>query len=1013
MTSSVCLGVLLLAGSAVAAAPPRADYRVKGLDGAWFEPGKLRLALTVHERSGVARKGAVVTSGVPFPPGFLPDVKTLGVVDKDGNAVPSQAKTLIKWWEPTYDGSVQWALVSFVCDVPAKGTSTYYLTDDGEAKSPDTPLRLTKVGKFGAGSHEIATGPAAFVVRDSGDSLIWRAKVGGKDVLTGKGLRGALTSGAWPDRGLQKGSEHPATHEWQGVQVDEEGPVRVVLALKGRHKPGDKDGKFYDFTCRLVFETGSPVVRVIYTVSNGQLDPELIDGKRRAYVWPIEDASLVADLSLGDGAKVTTPAEGQAVGAPGLTVYQDSSGGDKWRKLGGGNYERWLSRYTGGKTVRGVTFRGYKVTSGDEELASGNAHPGVLDVSNGEAGVAVALRNFRVEYPSALSASGKRLRVGLFPGEFAEPFHLNNGARKSWDVRLAFHGAEAPDLGELHAVHDALLLFRTDPKWMVRCAAAGAWPAGLALFEGKGQPRLRRDQSKLDGIHAGWDWYGWISSWNAGGGHWNQSTCFAPWVLWGDGANFDGAEAHALWAADLCSIHYDSPKLATFWLMLRDWNWRENRLVRHTYPGYYNRDTWGRPDSGHMGMFMWPEYYLLTGDARCREAWEHLGIRARAFCWQYNHDDKSDGTGPLPRAINWCKKQYPDKNPKFRPATRYVGWPLYDLSQYYRLTGRPELLKEAQTVARGFRNTARMSPIGFMVTHINKKGDKSVYGHQGPFEEWRPKCASQCYAHFQQGIMTTGLVEYYLMSRDIEALDAMTAFADQTCHYSMIRDPQGNRRGWTYCFGDYWGPYTWDDCGGKAGFFASNFRILQPVGWIVHATGRSDYRAVLKDAYDRPRRGGFNRGVIAAWMAVRHPKQDATPPAAITDLEAEPLGGGKVKLTWTAPGDDGAEGRAAWYQVKAHTGRIVERIEGWPDRSPPLPTTPEEWHAKAEAFNAKQRAFWGARNAPDAPTPAEAGKTETMTLKGVAAGETSFAIKTWDDADNVSAISNVARVEVK
>ncbi len=753
----------------------------------------------------------------------------------------------------------------------------------------------------------------------------------------------------------------------------------------------------------------SPSVRVIFTIRNGVLDPTLIDGRRRVYIWPIEDASLVADLSFGKP-RATTLADGAEVSAPELVAYQDSSGGDKWQELGGGNYERWLSRYTEGREVRGVTFRGYKVTGRGEELAAGDRHLGVVDVAGERAGVTAALRNFRVEYPSAVGAADGHLRVGLFPGEFAEPFHLNSGQRKSWDVRLTLHGPDKPDLARAHAVQDALLLFRPDPAWMVRCAAAGAWPSGLALFAPERPPRLRWEaKPDLDGIHTGWDWYGWISSWNAGGAHWNQSTCFAPWVLWADGANLDQAESRALWAGDVCAIHYDDAPMETFWLMLRSWNWRENRLVAETPPGYYSRDTWGLPDSGHMGMFMWPEYYLITGDARAREAWEHLGIRARAFCWQHNHDDKADGTGPLPRAIHWCRKRDPDTEPEFRLADRYRGWPLYGLAQYYRLTGRPELLAEARTVARAFRNTARMSPIGFMVTQINAKDDPSVYGRQGPFETGRAESASQCYAHFQQGIMATGLVEYYLMSRDIEALDALVAFADQTCHHSMIRDPEGNRKGWTYTFGDYWGPYTWEDCDGhRVSFFASNFRVLQPLGFIYTLTGRQDYRDVLRDAFNEPRRGGYDGSVIAAWMAVKHPKARAQPPAAVDDLTAEPLGGGRAELTWTAP-----EG-AAWYQVKWSEADIVERVSGWPDRTPPLPEDAEQWHARAEAFNARQRSFWAANNAPATPMPARAaGETETVVVEGLPAGAVRFAVKAWDEADNISELSNVVRIDIE
>ena len=45
--------------------------------------------------------------------------------------------------------------------------------------------------------------------------------------------------------------------------------------------------------------------------------------------------------------------------------------------------------------------------------------------------------------------------------------------------------------------------------------------------------------------------------------------------------------------------------------------------------------------------------------------------------------------------------------------------------------------------------------------------------------------------------------------------------------------------------------------------------------------------------------------------------------------------------------------------------------------------------------------------------PQEAGKTETMTVAGLPAGAVHFAVKAWDGADNVSALSNVVSVEVK
>ena len=980
---------------------------LRSLAGADFVPGKLRLLLGVAERSGVVRKGVVVTGGVPFPPGFLPDADRLDVVDEAGRRVPSQAVPLVCWHPPAYDGSVQWALVSFSVNVPARRMSRYYLVDNARQSPSASSLRLQKDRE----SLTVHSGQARFVVPRSGNAILSEAWIGDRQVIGRNGLLALLTAGDWPERTLAEGSQHSAYHD--RVEVEEAGPVRIVLALRGPFRPGDKQGKLYDHTARLYFTAGSTSVRIVSTISNGKLDPTLYDGARRVFIWPIEDASLVADLTLNGSAEVTTLGEGKKVtlgDGRELSVYQDSSGGEKWKDLGGGNYERWLAKYTQGKVVRGVRFRGYRVTAGEDRLAEGNRHLGAIDVADESAGLSAALRNFRADYPSALTASAQRLRVGLFPGEFAEPFALRPGQRKSWEVCLTLRTGGEAELPARAAELDRRLLFRPDPAWMVRCANAGAWPAGMALLP---RPRLptRWDKAKLDGIHTGWDWYGWISGWNAGGGHWNQRTCFTPWVLWADGANFDRAESRASWAADLCSIHYDRPDLATFWLMLRDWDWRENRVKVETHPDYYNRDTWGRPDSGHMGMFMWTEAYFLTGDGRYREAIEHLGDRARAVLWAYTHDDKADGTGPLPRAVNWCHKRDPDADPDFKLDTRYAGWPLYDLATCYRVTGRPELLAEARTVARAFRNTARYSPVGFMVTKINAKGDPSVYGRQGPFDKGRAESASQCYAHFQQGIMATGLLEYYRMSHDVEALDALIGFADCVCHHAMLRDPTGKRIGWTYCFGDYWGPYTFGDLpGGKgAQFMGTNYAVIQPLGWIYRYTGRRDYLAVLADAIASLQRPSLL--VPAAHAAVGHARADRIPPAAITDLTAALLPDGKVRLTWTAPGDDGSEGRAAWYQVKCSAARIVERVKGWPDRTPPLPTNRKEWEARAASYNARQRAFWAANNIGGAPKPAVAGARETMVAEGLpATGRAYLAVKTWDEAGNVSELSNVATV---
>ncbi|MDD4890730.1 MAG: hypothetical protein PHU85_12470 [Phycisphaerae bacterium] len=119
------------------------------------------------------------------------------------------------------------------------------------------------------------------------------------------------------------------------------------------------------------------------------------------------------------------------------------------------------------------------------------------------------------------------------------------------------------------------------------------------------------------------------------------------------------------------------------------------------------------------------------------------------------------------------------------------------------------------------------------------------------------------------------------------------------------------------------------------------------------------------------------------------PRDDKQAPAAIKDLAGKPVDGG-VELTWTAPGDDGDKGTAAVYQIKYDDLPLVEQANG-----------------------GKESSFWAANNVPDEPKPAAAGAKQTYTAKGLKAGTYHFAIKTRDEVNNESPISNVVSVEVK
>lgn len=102
---------------------------------------------------------------------------------------------------------------------------------------------------------------------------------------------------------------------------------------------------------------------------------------------------------------------------------------------------------------------------------------------------------------------------------------------------------------------------------------------------------------------------------------------------------------------------------------------------------------------------------------------------------------------------------------------------------------------------------------------------------------------------------------------------------------------------------------------------------------------------------------------------------DTTPPAAVADLRIVSISGNVVTLTWTAPGDDGTTGTASGYDLR---------------------------YADAALTSAN----WATASPASAPSPASAGTTETTSVTVATSGTVHFALRTGDEADNWSPISN-------
>jgi subtilisin family serine protease len=118
-------------------------------------------------------------------------------------------------------------------------------------------------------------------------------------------------------------------------------------------------------------------------------------------------------------------------------------------------------------------------------------------------------------------------------------------------------------------------------------------------------------------------------------------------------------------------------------------------------------------------------------------------------------------------------------------------------------------------------------------------------------------------------------------------------------------------------------------------------------------------------------------GRLNAFNALVSTEQDSIPPDAVTDLATTNPASNSITLTWTASGDDGNVGTAAYYDIRYSTFPI-------------------------DAGN-----FDSATEVTGEPKPQEVGSLETFTVTGLAANTTYyFALKVFDEWGNGSPVSN-------
>ncbi len=647
-------------------------------------------------------------------------------------------------------------------------------------------------------------------------------------------------------------------------------------------------------------------------------------------------------------------ASGKLTGGKSASLYQASDGGEHWATLKGGPKARdwsepfvWSGAYArSGRRLEVAKkgqpeFRGYRVLEGARKVADGNFAQGWAALSGGQDMAFACLRYFRQQFPKAAEVGAGSIALRLWPKYWkghGGVHWLDDQQRKAHDLSFRL----LPAAGGAKAGEAAARAF--DCPLVVHCGREWYRASGACTYLDYTPPEVAaRKPQAIEKQELAYD--NWVTL-GGKGSHWyKHHPSGGPFVLSGDPGDAYYTFTLMRWSAAMNAIWLDDYRFpADKRLMKIRFYQPHPRSIGKYREGtaHHNYGGGGHYRCGqHFHNFEQFDSWRLLGDPLALDGVRNLGV-----CAQFSSQRRQTAGGSEARADRL---------------------PLINLCQAYRLTGDEAFLKSAVKLgAVSWKQVNKQR--GW---YANIPTDKKRLGNTGGEKPW------------MMGYLMSGLRDYYALSGDENTADQLTGMADFIIVNAMAEKDGHARFTYVASFDQALQAKIRDKLIGsmkkrtKSRMSQSaDPRITPSLAWCYLYTGDEFYKKAAELAGDKVSR-------------YSSPRTDREAPAAVKDLRAQALGGGKLKLTWTAPG-----GAPARYQLKWAEKPMVERLK-WPEE-------------KATKCN-----WWAAHNVPAEPQPAAAGTGQSMLVEGVSAGERCFNLRSFDAASNRSAMSNMVTLEVK
>ncbi|MEU9443951.1 Tat pathway signal sequence domain protein [Streptomyces sp. NPDC048304] len=345
------------------------------------------------------------TVGVPWPMGAYQEDQAFALTDEGGKAVAAQTWPLAYW----PDGSLKWT-----AHAVSSGSGKLTLT----AGTPAEPAKKVTVDS-GGGTIDVSTGVITAKIGKNGATLIKSVTRGSTEIAKdGKLVLVRQPEIEDEDQGTVKTERFDGAID--AVTVEQDGPVRAVVRIDGKHRKGDRS--WLPFSLRLYFYAGADSFRMVHTITyDGTQEPgkasgDFIRGLGVRFTVPMRDAAYDRHIRLGgEGNGLLREAVQGITGLrrdPGAAVQTAQYEGKKlpdpatWdqRVTTRLQYIPHWGDYTlsqlsaDGFTVRKRTRKGYGwIAAGGGRRASGFGY-----VGGASGGLSFGLRDFWEKFPAQL-----------------------------------------------------------------------------------------------------------------------------------------------------------------------------------------------------------------------------------------------------------------------------------------------------------------------------------------------------------------------------------------------------------------------------------------------------------------------------------------------------------------------------------------------------------------------------------------------------------------------------------